>query len=123
MGAATAYFLALSGKMDPAQILVVEKDSTYALSSTTLSAASTRQRFSTPESIQLSQFGLTFLKGMGESLRVPQDDVAPDAQFREGGYLYLADESNIATRKAVPCWDGRPGHFGLDFPCILLRWS
>ncbi|WP_319533765.1 FAD-binding oxidoreductase [uncultured Cohaesibacter sp.] len=89
MGSSLAYFL----KKDlgfKGSVVVVEKDPTYALSSTTLSAASIRQQFSTPENILLSQFGLKFIKELKERF-------GPDADigFHEGGYLLLATEAGM----------------------------
>ena len=94
MGACLAYFL----KEDLAfegTILVVEKDPTYARSSTTLSAASIRQQFSTSENIKLSQFGRRFI---GEL----QDRFGPDTDiaFCEDGYLLLASEASLPILQA-----------------------
>ena len=43
-------------------VLVVEKDPTYASSSTTKSASSIRQQFSTEINIKISQFGIDLLQ-------------------------------------------------------------
>ena len=61
VGSAVAYFLA----RDPdfwGSVMVVERDPTYATASTTLSAASVRQQFSTPVNIQMSQFAVQVLQ-------------------------------------------------------------
>lgn len=87
VGSAAAYFLAA----DPAfagSVLVIEKDASYRDCATARSAASIRHQFSTPENIRLSQFGTQFVRGMAETLQV--DGEAPDAGFREAGYLFLA---------------------------------
>ncbi|WP_413990391.1 NAD(P)/FAD-dependent oxidoreductase [Labrys okinawensis] len=87
IGSATAYFLkaalGYAGK-----VTVVERDPTYALSSTTLSAASIRQQFSTPENIRMSLFGLEMLRNLKERFG-PGADIG----FHEGGYLLLATEA------------------------------
>lgn len=65
-------------------VTIIEKDPTYSRASTTLSAASIRQQFSTPENIALSLYGLSVLREMAE------EDAYPDPAFIEGGYLVLA---------------------------------
>ncbi|MDQ0511506.1 NAD(P)/FAD-dependent oxidoreductase [Ancylobacter amanitiformis] len=87
MGAAAAYFLTL----DPAfkgRVAVIERDTTFAHSSTTLSAASLRQQFSIPENIRMSLFGLDFIRNASERFEA---DV--DLAWHEGGYLILASEA------------------------------
>jgi glycine/D-amino acid oxidase-like deaminating enzyme len=90
VGSAVAYFLthdlAFGGT-----IAVIERDPTYARASTTLSAASIRQQFSTPENIRMSGFGVTFFREL-------KDRFGADADigFREAGYLLLAGERGRA---------------------------
>jgi glycine/D-amino acid oxidase-like deaminating enzyme len=94
MGSSTAYFL--TRELGPnARILVVEKDPTYARSATTLSAASIRQQFSTPENIRLSRFGIDMIKGL-------KAEFGPDADigFHEKGYLTLASEAGVPVLRA-----------------------
>ena len=93
MGATAAYFLTL----DPAfrgRVAVVERDPTFAYSSTTLSAASLRQQFSIPENIRMSLFGLEFLRSARERF----GDV--DLAWHEGGYLILASQAGLPILKA-----------------------
>jgi len=86
IGSSIAYFLRLA---DPTVgVTVIERDPTYARSSSALSAASIRQQFSTPLSIQMSLFGIEFLRSIGERLCV--DGVKPSIDLHEGGYLFLA---------------------------------
>jgi FAD-dependent oxidoreductase domain-containing protein 1 len=90
MGSAVAYFLA----RDPdfwGSVIVVEQDPTYATASTTLSAASVRQQFSTPVNIQMSQFAVQVLKH--PEWWFPLLETVPDFGFVEGGYLFLASEA------------------------------
>jgi FAD-dependent oxidoreductase domain-containing protein 1 len=74
---------------------VVERDPTFRTSSTTLSAASIRLQFSTPLNIEISRFGLELVKHPDRFLLV--DGEAPEVDFVEGGYLFLATEAGLAT--------------------------
>lgn len=89
MGSSIAYFLKKDLGFE-GSVIVVEKDPTYAKSSTTLSAASIRQQFSTPQNIRLSQFGLQFLSGLKDRFG-PEADIG----FQEDGYLLLASEAGL----------------------------
>lgn len=96
MGSSTAYFLT----KDPAlrgRVLVVEKDPSYANCATSRSAGSIRQQFSTPENIQISLFGIDFLRHVGEHLSVDGD--APALSLREAGYLFLASTAGASILK------------------------
>ncbi|CUG05101.1 Hypothetical protein, putative, partial [Bodo saltans] len=79
IGSSTAMFL--RRRLPSASVTVVERDCSYAKASSALSASSIRQQFSAPCNIQLSLFGLEYLR---------QPRVTEAVQFREGGYLYLA---------------------------------
>jgi glycine/D-amino acid oxidase-like deaminating enzyme len=93
IGSSIAYFLRLS---DPTvSVTVIERDPTYARSSSALSAASIRQQFSTPLSIQMSLFGIEFLRSIGERLEV--DGTRPSIDLHEGGYLFLATPAGETT--------------------------
>lgn len=93
IGSSIAYFLRAS---DPTiSVTVIERDPTYAQSSSALSAASIRQQFSTPLSIQMSLFGIDFLRHIGEKLEV--DGHQPSIDLHEGGYLFLATPGGETT--------------------------
>jgi len=94
IGSAIAYFLADSDDFD-GTVLVVERDPSYAGCSTSLSAGSIRQQFSTPENIEISKFGVAFLHQVGDRLAV--DGEAPRVDFRENGFLFLADPAALPT--------------------------
>ncbi|QIB34894.1 NAD(P)/FAD-dependent oxidoreductase [Ancylobacter pratisalsi] len=94
MGAMTAYFLT----RDPAfrgRVGVVERDASFAQSSTTLSAASLRQQFSIPQNIRMSQFGLEFLRSAKERFGADTD-----LAWHEGGYLLLASAAGLPVLQA-----------------------
>ncbi|WP_186275687.1 NAD(P)/FAD-dependent oxidoreductase [Burkholderia gladioli] len=93
IGSAVAYFLRAA---DPSvAVTVIERDPTYARSSSALSAASIRQQFSTPLSIRMSLFGIEFLRELGERLAI--DGARPSIDLHEGGYLFLATAAGEAT--------------------------
>ena len=91
VGASTAFFLkhelGFTGT-----VTVIEKDMSFQRASTSLSASSIRLQFSTPENIQLSKFGVGFLKSMTERFG-PE----ADPSFHERGYLILAAEAGKAV--------------------------
>jgi len=89
MGSSVAYHLAL---LQPdLKICVLERDTTFTHCSAMLSAGGIRQQFSLPTNIELSMYGIEFLKRLRCDLAVPGQD-PPDVQFREQGYLFLAGE-------------------------------
>lgn len=94
IGSAAAYFLTSHAGFK-GRVLVVEKDFSYQYCATALSAASIRHQFSTPENIMMSQFGTEFLRTFSTRLAVNGEQ--PDADFHEGGYLFLATQSGMAT--------------------------
>eukprot|EP00294_Goniomonas_avonlea_P008514 CAMPEP_0114552966 /NCGR_PEP_ID=MMETSP0114-20121206/7404_1 /TAXON_ID=31324 /ORGANISM="Goniomonas sp, Strain m" /LENGTH=429 /DNA_ID=CAMNT_0001737873 /DNA_START=22 /DNA_END=1311 /DNA_ORIENTATION=+ len=91
MGSSCAYFLSVY--LPQARICVIEKDAAYAYASTGLSVGGCRQQFSTPENIQLSMFGSQFLRDLNKYLNVREDEPVT-ANFKEGGYLFLADDDH-----------------------------
>ncbi len=98
VGSAVATFLALRPDLD-ARIVVVERDPSYRTSSTTLSAASIRQQFSTALNIRLSQFGIGIVRNPAALLAV-EGEPAPSVDFVEGGYLFLATPAGLPNLDA-----------------------
>ncbi|MBT4525204.1 MAG: FAD-binding oxidoreductase [Deltaproteobacteria bacterium] len=104
IGSSIAYFTA-SNPSFQGKIAVIEKDPTYAQSSTSLSAGGIRQQFSNSENILISKFGGHFLKNINKFLKV---DDPINIDFEESGYLFLATEkglpileNNHATQKSL----------------------
>ena len=93
MGSATAFFL-LSDPGFSGRVTVVEKDPTYRFASSALSASSIRQQFSTPLNIQLSLFGIGFLRDIGRHLALPGETLT--IGLREPGYLIMATAEHEA---------------------------
>ena len=103
VGSSVAYFLTHAQGFT-GTVAVVERDPTYARAATTLSAASIRQQFSTPENIRMSRFGIAFFRSL-------KDRFGPDADIalRERGYLLLASEAGrtrLAANHAIQQAEG-----------------
>ncbi len=98
VGSAVATFLALRPDWD-GRVVVVERDPTYRTSSTTLSAASIRLQFSTPLNIEICRFGVSFIKDLARWLGV-SGEPAPDIDFVEAGYLFLATPAGLPVLEA-----------------------
>ncbi|MBC3916815.1 FAD-binding oxidoreductase [Undibacterium sp. CY18W] len=94
IGSAVAYFVAAHPRFQ-GRITVLERDPTYTHASSALSASSIRQQFSTPLNIQMSQFGITFLRELHQHLAV--DGEVPELGLTEQGYLYLATAAGATT--------------------------
>jgi FAD-dependent oxidoreductase domain-containing protein 1 len=73
---------------------VIEKDPTYQLSASALSAASIRQQYSSAVNIRISLYGIDFLRSIGDRLAV--DGERPEIGLKEGGYLYCASEAGAS---------------------------
>ncbi|MFZ6769605.1 NAD(P)/FAD-dependent oxidoreductase [Undibacterium sp. Di26W] len=94
IGSAIAYFLAAHARFQ-GRVSVLERDPTYTHASSALSASSIRQQFSTPLNIQMSQFGIAFLRELHQHLAV--DGEVPQLGLTEHGYLYLATAAGAVT--------------------------
>lgn len=70
------------------RIVVIEADPSYQVCASARSAASIRQQFSSAINIEISLFGIEYLRTIGERLQVNDDKPAID--LNEGGYLFLA---------------------------------
>ena len=93
MGAALAFWL--KHLEEAVSVVVIERDPTYAVASSALSAASIRQQFTTPVNIRISQASIDILHTAGELLEV--EGSKPDIGLTESGYLYLAGESGAES--------------------------
>jgi len=90
IGSSIAYNLANDGF--DGKILVIEKDPSYEFASTSLSAGGVREQFSLPENIKISQYGLNIFEDFDDIMAV--DGEPAHAEFKQHGYLFLADEKN-----------------------------
>ena len=87
MGSAVACHLALRGDF-PGRVVVIEADPAYETCASARSAASIRQQFSSAINIEISLYGIRFLREIGAALAV--GDNRPVIDLQEGGYLFLA---------------------------------
>jgi glycine/D-amino acid oxidase-like deaminating enzyme len=90
MGSSIAYHLAQEGR--GGRVVVFEKDPTYEFSSTALSAGGVREQFSTEVNIRISLYSISFYEKFDELMAV--DGEKAHAEFRQRGYLFLANEKN-----------------------------
>lgn len=93
IGSAIAY--ELTRQQPGCEVVVVERDPGYARASSALSASSIRQQFSTDINVQISAYGIGFLRNVGTLLACNGD--VPHIGLHEGGYLYLATAAGEAT--------------------------
>jgi len=107
-----ATFLALRTDFD-GRIVVVERDTTFRTSSTTLSAASIRLQFSTPLNIEISRFGVELIKHPERFLAVNGE--VPELDFVENGYLFLATAAGVDTLERNHATQRQ-----LEVPVVLL---
>ena len=90
MGSSIAYHLVNDGLRG--RIAVFEKDPTYEFSSTALSAGGVREQFSTEVNIRISLYSIGFYEKFDELMAVNGEKA--HAEFRQRGYLFLANEKN-----------------------------
>lgn len=101
MGASVAFWLT---RMRPGlDVLVVEQDTSFARSSTALSVASIRQQFTTAVNVEISRFGIGFIRDFAALSGL-------DLGLRENGYLFLASTAEgadtLAEVAAMQCAHG-----------------
>jgi glycine/D-amino acid oxidase-like deaminating enzyme len=100
VGSSAAYWLsqALGGRVS---VLVVERDSSYALASTALSTSAIRQQYSNPINVKISQFGIEVIRSFAQRMApFYKDEPAPDLGFREHGYLYCCSVEGAEAARA-----------------------
>ena len=106
MGSSTAYHLM---KGDPSlSVVVVERESSYARASTTLSDGNVRIQFNLEENIRMSQYALEVLRTFDDDMATPS--FRPDVGARHQGNLFLAAEEGksdalrgIETQRNLRC--------------------
>ncbi len=109
------------------QILVLERDPTYAFAATSHTNSCIRQQFGTAVNIAMSQFGAAFIHGFAGLMHDPG---APDLTIRNFGYLYLAGTSAFRDGLTVSVAEQRrhgaatrmmtPGQIAAEYPFYNL---
>jgi len=119
MGLSTAYHLSLSHPQ-PSAITVIERDPSHTFNSACLSAGGVRTQFSLKENVEMSCYGVGFLKNTVG---------VENCQFHERGYLFLASSSsgmealheNTAQQHAAGAATNRvlsPGEIRASYPWL-----
>lgn len=94
MGASAAYWLT---RMNPGlRVLVIERDPSFAQASTALSVASIRQQFTTAVNVEISRFGVQFIRNFQQE--VGADAGVASLGLRENGYLFLSHSAEGAAQ-------------------------
>lgn len=96
VGSSVAYFLKT---LAPSiSVAVIEPDPTYALASTLRASGGCRVQFSCPENIEMSLFGIDFIRHFDE--RMGTGAHPAHAEWVEGGYLLIVPPDRIAQLEA-----------------------
>ncbi len=93
MGCATAYHLLKRDRQ--VRVAIVERDPSYAQSSTILSDGNTRIQFNLKENVLISKYGLDALATFADEMAV--GDFRPKIDFRQQGNLFLTDADGQAS--------------------------
>ncbi len=93
-GSSVSWFLTDNPDFD-GSILVVERDPSYELCSTTHTNSCMRQQFSRELNVRISQFAADFVKNLREYMG--GDERVPNLPIQSYGYLYLADNEDFAA--------------------------
>jgi FAD-dependent oxidoreductase domain-containing protein 1 len=95
MGSATAYYLMKAD--NTLRVAVVERDPSYARSSTTLSMSNVRIQFSLEENIRISQYTFEILSRFEDEMTI--EDRRPKIYYHREGNLFLVDQQNQRAAK------------------------
>ena len=96
MGSSVACHLAQRNDFN-GRVVVIEADPAYEFCASARSAASIRQQFSTAINIEISLYGIEFLRSIGNALSVGPEK--PVIDLHEGGYLFLATPEKAGILK------------------------
>ncbi len=93
MGSSVAWWLSQSAEFQ-GRILVVERDPSFAQSSTAHTNSCIRQQFSEALNVRISQFTAEFIKNL--RVNMGNDPRVENLHIQDFGYLYLADSERNA---------------------------
>ena len=93
-GASVAWWLSRDDSFN-GTVLVIERDPSYALASTSHTNSCIRQQFSNEANIRVSQFGAEFIHSFRDFMG--GDPEVPKIVLQNFGYMYLADTSEFAA--------------------------
>ena len=100
IGSSVAYWLTELGYAG--SVLVIERDPSYARSSTALSASSIRLQFSNPVNVKISRFGVDFIRDFPRRMAPFYPGATPpELGFREHGYLYCCPPEGVDRAHAL----------------------
>ena len=94
MGSSTAWFLTENPDFD-GSVLVVERDTSYANSSTAHTNSCVRQQFSNELNVRISQFAADFINNIRTYMG--HDERVPELGIQSYGYMYLANNEDFAN--------------------------
>ncbi|MGE0312998.1 MAG: NAD(P)/FAD-dependent oxidoreductase [Lautropia sp.] len=93
VGSALAYHLL---RESPSlAVCVVEPDPGYALASALRASGGCRVQFTCPENIEMSKYGIDFIRTFESTMRV--DDTPAPVDWVEGGYLFIVPPAQAAA--------------------------
>ena len=106
VGTSVGYFT--KEAMPGAEVVVIEPDPTYELASTLRASGGCRVQFSCPENIEMSLFGLAFIRNFTAHMSLA--DHPAHADWCEGGYLFIVPpgqqhflEANARVQRSLGC--------------------
>jgi FAD-dependent oxidoreductase domain-containing protein 1 len=107
VGCSTAHFI--KSAAPHTAVTVIEPDPTYEYASTTRASGGCRVQFSCPENIEMSKFGIQFIRNFASTMSIP-GQAPPTVDWVEGGYLFIvppasvaALEDNVARQRSMGC--------------------
>ncbi len=96
VGSSVAYF---AKTLAPgATVCVIEPDPTYAAASSPRSSGGCRVQFSCPENVDMSLFGIDFIRDFTRTMSTPDHEAHAD--WVEGGYLFILPPGHVPLLEA-----------------------
>lgn len=100
MGSSAAWFLSSCSDFD-GKVLVIDKDLSFAKSSTAHTTSCIRQQFTSELNIKISQYAAQFMKSLSKHMSA--DGRIRDLKIDNFGYLYLANDAQAAQSLEEAC--------------------